>query len=98
MLVIRDLMLGKERYQEFLTSPEKISTNILADRLKRLQDAGIVIRWAYQNNPVRYKYALTDRGDDLRTILKSLASWGLKNFPGTKIFFSVRDKKQQIHE
>jgi DNA-binding HxlR family transcriptional regulator len=53
MLVIRDLMLGKERYQEFLTSSEKISTNILADRLKRLQDAGIVIRWVYQNNPVR---------------------------------------------
>jgi DNA-binding HxlR family transcriptional regulator len=45
-----------------------------------------------------HKYALTDRGYGLRTILKALASWGLKNFPGTKIFLSVRDKKQQIHE
>ena len=93
ILIIRDLVLGKERYQEFLSSPEKIATNILADRLKRLQEAGIIIRRAYQQNPVRYEYTLTGKGKELREVLKALASWGLKSFPGTKIFLSVKDKK-----
>ena len=93
ILIIRDLVLGKERYQEFLSSPEKIATNILADRLKRLQKAGIVIRQAYQQNPVRYEYSLTGKGKELRQILQALASWGLKNFPGTKIFSSVSGKE-----
>ena len=86
ILVIRDLILGKKHYQEFLASPEKIATNILADRLKRLKSANIVVRRAYQYNPVRYEYTLTSRGEALRSILQALASWGLKNFPGTKIF------------
>ncbi len=91
ILVIRDLVLGKRTYQEFLTSPEKIATNILADRLKRLQDANIAVRQAYQHNPIRFKYSLTGKGEELRTVLQALASWGLKSFPGTKVFPSVKD-------
>ena len=90
ILIIRDLVLGKKRYQEFLSSPEKISTNILANRLKRLQNAKIIIRQAYQHNPVRYEYTLTDSGKALRAVLQTLATWGLKNFPGSRIFPSVR--------
>ena len=93
MLIIRDLVLGKERYQEFLSSPEKIATNILADRLKRLQAAGVIIWQAYQQNSIRYEYSLTGKGKELRQILKGLASWGLKNFPSTKIFSSVSGKE-----
>src|SRR5690348_4261115 len=40
LLIIRDLMLGKRRYQDLISSPENIASNILADRLKRLQLAG----------------------------------------------------------
>ncbi len=94
ILIVRDLALGKERYQEFLSSPEKISTNILADRLKRLCDAGTVVKRAYQHNPVRHEYSLTNRGKGLREVLKALASWGLKSFPGTRVFSSVRNKEQ----
>ena len=90
ILIIRDLVLGKKRYQEFLSSPEKISTNILANRLKRLQNAKIIIRQAYQHNPVRYEYTLTDSGKALRAVLQTLATWGLKNFPGSRVFPSVR--------
>jgi DNA-binding HxlR family transcriptional regulator len=89
LLIVRDLVLGKKKYQEFLSSPEGIATNILADRLKRLQEAGIIVRKAYQHNPVRYEYVLTNKGGDLKSVLKILASWGLKNFPGTRIFPSV---------
>jgi len=89
LLIVRDLILGKKYYQEFLSSPEGIATNILADRLKRLQKAGIIVRKAYQHNPIRYEYVLTNKGDGLKSVLKILASWGLKNFPGTRIFPSV---------
>ena len=40
LVIIRDLLLGKKRYQEFLVSPEKIATNILVDRLKKIKVAG----------------------------------------------------------
>src|SRR4029077_12456668 len=59
ILVIRDLVLGKRRYQEFMSSPEQIASNILADRLKRLEAGGLVARRTYQENPARYEYFLT---------------------------------------
>ena len=65
LLIIRDLLLGKKRYQEFLESPERIATNILADRLKKIESAGLVIHQAYQQKPVRYEYALTKKGAQL---------------------------------
>ena len=89
LLIVKDLVLGKKQYQEFLSSPEGIATNILADSLRRLQEAGIIVRQTYQHNPIRYEYILTNKGNSLKSILKALASWGLKNFPGTKIFPSV---------
>ena len=90
VLVIRDLVLGKERFQEFLLSPEKIASNILSDRLKRLEVAGVIARHIYQYSPTRYEYVLTRKGEGLKPILKSLASWGLEYFPGSKIFPSFR--------
>ena len=86
LLVIRDLVLGKRRYQEFRFSPERIATNILADRLERLQACGIVTRYAYQHKPKRYEYILTKKGETLRPILKAIVSWGLEHFPGTMVF------------
>jgi DNA-binding HxlR family transcriptional regulator len=65
LLVIRDFVLGKKRYHEFISSPEKIASNILADRLERLQADNIVTRHAYQQNPIRYEYALTKKGEAL---------------------------------
>jgi len=56
LLVIRDLVLGKRRYQEFLSSPEDMASNILAERLNRLQASGLILRRAYQRNPIRYEY------------------------------------------
>lgn len=86
LLIIRDLLLGKKRYQEFLESPEQIATNILANRLKRLETFGFVTQQIYQKNPVRYEYVLTKKGEDLRLVLQALVEWGKKYFPGTKSF------------
>lgn len=76
MIVIRDLFKGKKRYADFQASPESIPTNILAERLKRLEQAGLISRTPYQNNPPRFDYALTENGLALRPVLASLAEWG----------------------
>jgi len=86
LLVIRDLVLGKRRYQEFLASPEHIATNILANRLKHLKTSGLVIRRKYQQNPARYEYRLTKRGKGLEPVLEAILLWGRKQYPGTKRF------------
>jgi DNA-binding HxlR family transcriptional regulator len=90
LLVIRDLVLGKRRYQEFMASPEEMASNILADRLSKLQAAGLVSRRVYQRNPNRYEYFLTKRGEELEPILEAIIVWGKKQYPGTKKFPRVR--------
>ncbi len=93
LLVIRDLVLGKRRYQEFTSSPERIASNILADRLKKLETAGLIARQAYQRNPVRYEPSLQRRGRLKQ--LKQSVSWGKKHYPGTKRFPRVEHVKER---
>ncbi len=83
LLVVRDLLLGKKTYTEFLKSPEGIPTNLLAERLKRLQAAGIIDKSRYQERPVRHAYHLTEKGRDLRPVLLAMINWGNKYIPGT---------------
>lgn len=82
LLLVRDLMLGKGTYSEFQQSPEGIPTNILADRLKRLQAAGIIDRKPYQQKPVRYRYRLTARGRDLSPVIHALIDWSERHLEG----------------
>ena len=89
LVIIRDLLLGKKRYQEFLVSPEKIATNILVDRLKKIKVAGLVIQKTYQQNPIRNEYVLTKKGEELRPVLQALITWGLAYYPGTQAFEAV---------
>src|SRR5688500_19948997 len=74
LLIIRDLVLGKRRYQEFLSSPEKIASNILADRLKKLEAAALITRRPYQQNPVRYECFLTEKGKSQLQVLTVIAA------------------------
>jgi DNA-binding HxlR family transcriptional regulator len=84
LLLIRDLFAGKHRFGEFLASPEHIPTNILADRLKRLEAAGLIAPAAYSEHPPRYEYHLTESGHTLGPVVDALAVWGLAQFPGTR--------------
>jgi DNA-binding HxlR family transcriptional regulator len=83
LLLVRDLLLGKGTYTEFQQSPEGIPTNILAERLKRLQAAGIIERLPYQQRPVRYRYKLTNKGSDLYPVLSAMIDWGNCYVEGT---------------
>jgi DNA-binding HxlR family transcriptional regulator len=85
LLLVRDMLAGKSTYGQFLESPEGIPTNILAERLKRLEQNGIITRSAYQERPVRYAYTLTARGRQLGGILRALAAWGLEHIADTRI-------------
>ncbi len=99
LLVIRDLMFfGKSQYKEFLSSPEKISTNILADRLKRLEQSGIITKTSYQDNPPRYAYHLTQKGQDLRPLIREVTTWGLEYIENTQIPLEARGKKTPVSE
>jgi len=84
LLLIRDMRFGKRTYGELLDSPEGIPTNILADRLKRLEEAGLAERAEYQDRPVRYAYTLTEKGQDLGNVLLALKRWGEANIPGSR--------------
>ena len=84
LLIVRDMLLhNKHRYGEFLASDEGIPTNILADRLKRLEENGLIEKIPYQHNPVRYEYYLTDKGQDLEPLVREMVRWGLNHIPGT---------------
>jgi DNA-binding HxlR family transcriptional regulator len=86
LLIIRDLMFfGKHRFEEFLESPEGISTNILTSRLKSLEGMGLVEKYPYSSHSRRMHYQLTERGESLRPILESLVKWGLEQIPGSQI-------------
>lgn len=85
LLIIRDLFRGLTRYGEFAASPEGIPTNILADRLVRLEENGLISSDPYQKNPTRYAYALTPKGRTLKPLLAFLGLWGARHVPGTKI-------------
>jgi DNA-binding HxlR family transcriptional regulator len=83
LLVVRDLLQGKSTYSDLARSPEHIPTNILADRLKRLESAGIVVSAPYQERPVRYAYSLTPKGRALGDVLLAYVRWGKEHIPGT---------------
>jgi DNA-binding HxlR family transcriptional regulator len=86
LLIIRDMMFfNKQRFEEFLESPEGISTNILASRLKLLEELGLVEKQPYSNHARRMNYQLTAEGKSLRPVLKVMAAWGLKHVEGTQV-------------
>jgi DNA-binding HxlR family transcriptional regulator len=86
LLIIRDLMFGDRRhFRELLTkSEERISSNILADRLKTLLEQGIITREDDPSHKQKGIYSLTEMGIELLPILAQMAGWGFKYLPVTE--------------
>ncbi len=79
LLIIRDLMFrGFRTYKEFLESEEGIATNILADRLQRLEDCGIITTEQDPTDRRKLIYRLTAKGIDLAPVLVELILWGAR--------------------
>ena len=80
LLIIRDLMVrGFRTFKEFAGSGESIATNILADRLRRLETAGIITPEAQEEDRRRVNYRLTEKGIDLAPVLLDLLIWGSRH-------------------
>ena len=76
LLILRDLMSGLHRYTDILENCAGMSPNVLSDRLKRLEGAGLVNREYFRELPPRVEYTLTEKGWAVRPILLSLIEWG----------------------
>lgn len=101
LLIVRDLMFHQKcYYSDFAKSDEKISTNILADRLQRLEANGLVVKKADDKNLSKWLYSLTEKGQDLMPMMLEITAWSrkydsLSNAPD--IFGEgFRDNQQQI--
>jgi DNA-binding HxlR family transcriptional regulator len=76
LLIIRDMMLrGFRTYKEFLESHEKIATNILADRLRKLEANGIITAESDPSDGRKLIYSLTPKGIDLAPVLTEMVLW-----------------------
>ena len=80
MLIVRDMMVrGLRAFKDFQQSGEGIATNILADRLKKLEAAGILAPKPEQADRRRVTYRLTEKGIDLAPVMLELLIWGARH-------------------
>ena len=86
LLIIRDMMFrGSTRFQDFLDAGEGISTNVLSDRLSRLEAQRIISRQRDPANGRRVLYELTEKGKDLLPVMLAVIGWAEKYDPETRI-------------
>ena len=77
LLILRNLMARPWRFNELKRSLDGISQKVLTDSLRSLEADGIVIRTVYPDVPPRVEYSLSEIGETLRPVLKSMETWGV---------------------
>jgi DNA-binding HxlR family transcriptional regulator len=77
LLAVREMSYGVHRFDQ-ITGYTGASRDILADRLRKLQSAGVIERRQYCEHPPRFEYHLTPAGEELRPVLMALSQWGGK--------------------
>src|SRR6266545_2803656 len=75
VLIVRDLARGIDRFDGLVASLS-ISRKVLAERLRDLEDHGVLVREPYQENPTRHRYRLSSRGHALLPVIVALQDWG----------------------
>lgn len=86
LLILRDVIVrGKTRYQEFLNSEEGISTNILADRLVRLEQQSLLTKSDDPDDKRQFRYSPTQKALDLLPIIFEMGRWSAKYDPRTDV-------------
>jgi DNA-binding HxlR family transcriptional regulator len=100
LLIIRDLMVrGYQTFKEFLESGEGIATNVLADRLKVLEEAGFITAEREESDRRRVNYRLTEKGIDLAPVLLELLIWGARHEPsgaGCSVILRMEKNREEI--
>jgi DNA-binding HxlR family transcriptional regulator len=93
MLIVRDVFLGLRRFDD-LQADLGVARNVLAARLERLIETGVLEKVPYQDRPTRHEYRLTEKGLDLWPLLVELVQWGDRHAPsanGPPVVFRHRD-------
>ncbi len=90
LLIVRDLFAGKARFRDLVASPERIASNILAERLVRLQAGGLVEARASAERVGSDEYHLTPKGRSLLPVLAALRDWGMLHVRGTQTLVRVK--------
>lgn len=94
-LILRDLMFrGKSSYSALLKSSEKISTNILASRLGKMEQDGLLLKSRDEDNRKYFTYQLTEKGTDLMPVLLGLFEWSYKYDENTLLTPELVDQTQ----
>jgi DNA-binding HxlR family transcriptional regulator len=75
-LILRDLLSGHKRFGELNNSLHGISPKTLTDRLRELEEHGVITRTIYPEIPPRVEYALTEKGRALAPVIDAMAAWG----------------------
>jgi DNA-binding HxlR family transcriptional regulator len=86
LLIVRDLLMGAKKFQDFSTSLSGVAPAVLSHRLKVLEKHGIVSRQLYSKHPPRAEYALTERGLELRPVVRALGIWGARHLGASWTF------------
>ena len=93
LLILRDLVFREKcHYQEFLNSEESISTNILADRLNKLQQHGLINKTKDPGNKKQNIYSITEKSIDLIPMMVEIIGWSAKHDKNTGISQEMKDK------
>ena len=79
LLLVRDLLRGPRRFQDLQAGMPGLAPNILSDRLKLMEEHGLVGRRFYSDHPPRAAYALTAKGQELGVVIGALAAWGSRH-------------------
>jgi DNA-binding HxlR family transcriptional regulator len=94
LLIVRDLFLGRRRFNEFLDSSPGMPPKVLSDRLKKLQEHGFIERQIYSEHPLRAEYHLTDTGQSFKPVLYAIGEWGFEHtFEGED---GLRDQVRKV--
>jgi DNA-binding HxlR family transcriptional regulator len=82
LLIVSALLQGPRRFGELQQDVAGIATNILTDRLRRLESDALIVSRPYSERPLRFSYELTAAGTELAGALRLLAGWGARNVSG----------------
>ncbi|MCC2683544.1 MAG: transcriptional regulator, HxlR family protein [Paenibacillaceae bacterium] len=79
LLIAKNILVGKTTFNELKEELRGISANILSDRLRTLEEQGLVVSELYSAHPPRYRYQLTESGRELEMVFNSILLWGRRN-------------------
>jgi DNA-binding HxlR family transcriptional regulator len=95
VLIIREILRGNAQFNRFMENITGISPKVLTERLRELEQFGIIKRRIVSDYPVRVEYSLTDLGRGLEPVLLSAASFSMKHMPRT-VFKDGRSRTPEI--